>query len=79
VTSLAEELKAYRPSRPRCSFGVILEALSDDDRATVVSALGSPIPGTHIAKVLTSRGHPLKGETVQRHRKGDCSCPRDDG
>lgn len=79
-SSLADELKAYRPGRPRCSFGVILEALDEGDRASVVAALDDPsIPGTHVAKVLSSRGHPVKGDTVRRHGKGECSCPRDAG
>lgn len=76
-SSIYDEIQeAQAGSRPStCTMRAILEQLEDADRESLGKALADPnVKGTVIAKVLKSRGHPLSSYTVQRHRRGGCSC-----
>lgn len=64
-----------KPARPRCTFGIVAEQLDADDLAVVDAAMSDPgITGTAIAEVLRGEGHDITATTVQRHRRGECSC-----
>jgi hypothetical protein len=56
-------------------MAVLLETMPAEDATDLRAALDDPtIMGTAIAKVLRSRGHDITHDTVQRHRRGQCSC-----
>lgn len=80
--SLADELRSYSKPVPVCSMSPILAALSPADRKALEATLaerradgkGFTVPGTHIAEVLTARGHEVEADAVRRHRNGTCKC-----
>lgn len=73
--SLAEFQLAAKPRRLRCGMAVLLEALDDKDRAVVVQALADEsINANAISRTLAANGHKASHQTVQRHRRGQCSC-----
>jgi hypothetical protein len=67
---------------PRCSIARALDVLTPEDRDLIIRALDHPhaVPrriAAGIAQRLPdSTVEPPKVETVRRHRKGDCRCPR---
>lgn len=74
VAAMAEEAKG-----PGCSIKKIRGQLDAADNATLTEVLESPRTSTLIAKALAAEGIRVSGkavsaETVQRHRKGRCSC-----
>lgn len=53
----------------------VIDALDGDDLAVLRAALADAgITGTAIASALQGEGHDIKAATVNRHRKGECSC-----
>lgn len=77
--SLADALNATDRPRlahgPRCSIAAILAKLDGKDQAALLTALGDPeVQGSWLARVLTDQGHRVNGNTVNRHRRRDCSC-----
>ena len=74
--SLEDFAKPVRKGPP-CSVPGALAALTDEVRALAEQALaGDPevFPSTVIAQRMTEQGAPIKGHTIQRHRRGECSC-----
>jgi hypothetical protein len=77
VGNLAATLSAHaNATRPtRCTVGILLvEKLDDIDAQALRNALDSDIGGEQIAAALREEGHDIQGQTVQRHRRGHCSC-----
>lgn len=77
--SLAAALAAQPAARrgTPCTVGVVLDGLDQDDRAAAIQALADRTrTATSIAEALTSIGHPVAKQTVQRHRRGECRCDR---
>lgn len=74
--SIAERLAAPTPApRARCSVAAILGKLEGQDRDALVVAIGDDrFTGEAIAQALRAEGHQVSGHTVQRHRRGRCSC-----
>jgi hypothetical protein len=75
---IADEIAAAStPKRPPCSVKVALAKLDEKIAAEFAAEIAGPAPGTAIAAVL-SRHSELKiaPQTLQRHRKGECSCER---
>ncbi len=63
------------PLTKLCGIAKILQALDDADRQTLSGWLADGVyQGEALARRLTSAGHPVKGDTVNRHRRGVCSC-----
>lgn len=74
---LADDLAAADPTRPgpRCTVGVAMEQMSDEDRAALAAAFArDDLPTTRIAEILQANGYDLKALTVHRHRRGGCRC-----
>lgn len=76
--SLAD-LHDPRPARRggTCTVACIARTLTDDDLEWLTDALATHpdhTPSTAIARTLTAAGHPIKGQTVARHRRGECTC-----
>jgi len=76
---LADELasaKAQPRSGVRCGVYTVLASLGDDAPALQAALNDDSFAGTAIAKVLRDRGYQIQDNTIQRHRKGRCVCPR---
>lgn len=75
MSLLAEVAALAVPSRPRCSVGQAALALDEADRADLAALLDDlQVPGSLISKALLARGHNVKPQAVQRHRRGHCAC-----
>lgn len=62
-----------------CTVRSILEQL-EDQAGSLQSALDTAsVTGVAIADVLRRRGFKVSSHTVQRHRRGACSCVTDSG
>lgn len=84
--SLFEQILDHQGERSRelCTIARIKTHLTEDEAADLERALaeraggGWRIEGTSIAralsKLLGERAYNIKGQTVQRHRNGGCSC-----
>lgn len=75
---IAEELETAKrlPGYP-CGVLAVLEALPGSERDELELAFNDQaIRGEAISRVLKRRGYSVSGFTVQRHRRGDCSCAR---
>jgi len=67
-----------------CKVGVLLstDALNAKDKEHLASILEVPmgdprrIPNSILAKVLREEGHDISNSSMDRHRRGDCSCAR---
>lgn len=72
AADVAEERRA---PGGRCSVPTVLASLPEDVRIDLEDALGDgAISGFAIARALSRRGVVLPGQTIQRHRRGDCRC-----
>ena len=75
MSLLAEVAALAGPTRTRCSVGQAATALDETDRADLVALLADlQVPGSLISKALLARGHNVKPQAVQRHRRGHCAC-----
>lgn len=79
--SFAKELLKLQASQTAvCKVGVILKKLPPKDSEVLASVLNSPenspkrLSNTQIAKFLKSENYSISTSTVDRHRRGDCSC-----
>ncbi len=78
------DLSEFVPTRrgPPCRLSptaLEVSGLTDDQRIKLQAALDSRlIQGTRIAAVVTEWGYRVPAETVNRHRRGICSCDRGD-
>lgn len=75
--TLADEIRAAsKATGGRCTIGVALADMPDKQRTeweAVFSDAG--LDGTAIARVLTKHtGRRIQGQTVNRHRRGECAC-----
>jgi hypothetical protein len=53
----------------------LLLKLDKDDRDALVTALiDSAIPSTFIARALKKEGFDVQGQSLARHRRGECRC-----
>lgn len=68
--------EAEKNGKPACTIGKALEEMTSEERVPFEEALADgSIFGTVISKVLErTRGLKVTGTTVQRHRRGACSC-----
>lgn len=77
MPSLAEHLAAIPASRkgPRCTMWHIERAMTAEDRATLAKALADPsMTLSTIVRALQASGHRVGRHTLERHKKGECSC-----
>ena len=78
--SLAEELAAAKAEHrvgTRCGMGLLIDELGDEGGELVAALADGSYAGSLIGGVLRNRGHKIGDSTVQRHRKGKCSCPKE--
>lgn len=75
--SLAESLSApKRPAKgPRCTVARIVAKLSGADLEAFTAALANPdYTASGISQALADEDLHLHESTIQRHRRGACSC-----
>ena len=75
--SLSAEAQAGRLRKgPVCSFAVFYAALAPEQRTEVDEALAdAKVLGTKLHAAMVARGwDPPLPHTIQRHRRGACTC-----
>ena len=76
---LADALQTLEPkgSPNVCGVALILTRLDETERDLLTSALENfDYRSSDIARLLKSEGLNADSQTVSRHRRGDCKCPR---
>ena len=64
---------------PPCTVGLLMDFMTEDDRAALVAALADPaIESRTIWRVLVEEGHEISDTPIGRHRRGMCLCSRKD-
>lgn len=73
-------LSAHTKSRPggQCLVGLALAKMDAPTRAKIMAALDDRdrFGAEGLGKVLRALGHDMSRAPVERHRRGDCLCPR---
>lgn len=67
-----------------CKVGVLLttDKLNEKEKQQLSTILNVPmddprrVPNSTLGKVLREEGHDISNSSVDRHRRGDCSCTR---
>jgi hypothetical protein len=59
-----------------CGVELLLNSLSPEEQAELTEAIASSVEGSALARALAGRGHRVPSQTIQRHRRGECTCPR---
>lgn len=60
---------------PRCGVALALEEMPKDVLAKFTAAMSNKYaPSTKIAVAITELGYRVPADTIQRHRRGVCSC-----
>lgn len=72
AAALSEQASA--PGRMRCTVGLLLRELDDIDAQALRKAIDSGMEGSRIAAALSSEGHRVAGQAIQRHRRRQCNC-----
>ena len=58
---------------PVCTACTAIQSMSPQDQADLQAALDDPIyTSMGIARALKAEGYEVSGQTLQRHRRGDC-------
>lgn len=76
---LDEVEQSLKHNGPTCSFMAVDSALSPADRKDLAELLANEqkYPATKIGEALRRKlGMKISDETVRRHRRGLCACPR---
>ena len=76
---LLEDIKRERPTpnRPTCTIATIVRDLDDEDRAAFETVIYDySVPCSAIGRALRGRGVNVSDQTLNRHRRGICACPR---
>lgn len=58
-----------------CRVAGVLEAMTEDDRADLLQAIKLGLQASSISRALRARGWDVAGNTIARHRRGECRCP----
>lgn len=77
ATALEAEKAAARKGPP-CGMSVLLAKLDKADHATLEAYLADRegVTTAVIHRALIREGHQLGKTTIERHRRGECSCVR---
>lgn len=77
--SLLDEFREEQDSKFRgggvCGVRQVAAAMNTGDRESFELAVADhALMGTTIVKVLANRGFTLSPKSIQRHRRGECTC-----
>lgn len=77
---IMDELEAEQAAArkgPECGFVEVYRTLHKPDADELRDALSRPaITSATISRVLSKHGLKVQAQTVNRHRRGECSCER---
>jgi hypothetical protein len=76
MSLLDEAQQAIVTKGTTCTVTILLQSLSPQEQAELVEALESSVQSTALARALQNRGHRIAGQTINRHRRQECVCPR---
>ncbi len=76
MSLLTEARIVARRAGGTCGVAVLTSRLSEAEQAELIEALESDVSASAITKALELRGHDIGHQTIGRHRRGQCSCPR---
>ena len=67
---------ADQPHRHAANTGCVQRLIehNPDREETIRAAVDHPAPGMAVGRWLTGHGLFIAGQTVNRHRRGDCEC-----
>ena len=75
--SLVQEAEALRHRQGGvCGVYLLEQTLEPAERDELSEALASPVQSAALARALSKRGHEVKSNALQRHRRRDCVCAR---
>lgn len=80
--TLADDLAGITPEGPgrTCKVGFLIGAdtpLDDEDRAALEDAVANMgVRASDLSRLLDRWGHRCPQDTISRHRRGDCKCPK---
>lgn len=58
-----------------CAVAAVRAALTPVDATDLDAVVANPlVQGAAVARALTNRGHKISGGSIQRHRRGECTC-----
>lgn len=63
-----------RRTGPACAVATVLGSLEVDDAEDLRKALAGHYTGSAIGRALRDRGYAVSDYTINRHRRGDCTC-----
>ena len=68
--------KAASRKGPLCGMAIVYAKLTDDDREALDAFVADRdnVTTAAITRALISEGHRIGKNTVERHRRGECSC-----
>lgn len=74
--SLADALaRELTPPGPKCAVDYLMKRLDPDDLATLTKALRTKgVTAAAISRAVRNVGEEVSAFSVNRHRKGECSC-----
>ena len=58
---------------PVCTVCLAIESMSEEDQADFQAAMDDPVyTSMGISRALKAEGYDVSGQSLQRHRRGDC-------
>jgi hypothetical protein len=74
-TEILSKRTSYRMS-DICSYQVLYNSLSDEDKKTLDAAWNKQYPVNLIVQALRADGHKCSSDTIRIHKNGTCRCPK---
>ena len=67
-----------RTRTARCAVAVLAAKLDPEDSTAFLEVVrNEDVPAVAIRDRLVKAGHPIAKDSLWRHRRGDCKCPRE--
>jgi 3-methyladenine DNA glycosylase Tag len=74
MSLLDEAQQAMTTKGTTCTVTSLLQSLSPSEQAELTEALASSVQSSALSRALANRGHRIAGQTINRHRRGECQC-----
>ena len=76
--ALADKFAEYSAKKTsKCPLGLILDTLPKADRAALDKAFADNYPARLIVHALREEGYKTSTDSLYRHSKGLCKCPKE--
>jgi len=59
-----------------CNVPVVLAKLNAEDKKALLDAIAKGVPTSTLTSALRAEGYKLGDATLNKHRKGECVCPK---